>query len=136
MIIDQKSIDAFKPASVKKYYWPANLWGAMIIGAIIFSQLYSITWNNLHLPTVTCLRLNCNLLRRSLHTWSLSWRIWTWIWNDCSFKTVSFNQVNLHSHCIINAPEVELLDGVGVWVMDACVGGLTVAAVFTTQIQE
>ena len=37
----------------------------------------------------------------------------------------------MHSHCINNAPEVELLDGVGVWVMDACV-----AAILTTQIQE
>ena len=31
----------------------------------------------------------------------------------------------------INVPEVEQLDGVGVWVTATCAGGLTVAAILT-----
>ena len=42
----------------------------------------------------------------------------------------------MHSHCIIDVPEAEQLDGVGAWVTDACVGGLTVAAILTAQIHE
>ena len=65
-----------------------------------------------------------------------AWRTWSWIWNDCINIKVNFNEFIMHSHFIINVPEVEQLDEAGVWVTDACVGGLTVAAILTAQIHK
>ena len=94
--------------------------------------------NNLHLPAPTC--------RPTAYNWTAAcsegdcvldllsgWRTWSRI---CINITVNFIQSIMHSHCIINVPEVEQLDGAGVWVTDACVGGLTVAAILTAQIHK
>ena len=118
-----------------KYYWQENFMGCYDDSGW-WLQLQALPKNNLGLPAPTC--------RPTAYNWTAACSegdcvldlLWSKIWNDYINITVNFNQSIMHSHCIINVPEVEQLDGAGVWVTDACVGGLTVAAILTAQMHK
>ena len=139
-IIYLKGIDAFKPASVKKYRWQENVM-RWIINTVVNGFNYKALPKKQFALTCSCmqancLKPNCSLLRRSLCAWSPFWRTCSWDLKWLHYYSSKFSQSIMHSHCIINVPEVEQLDGVGVWVTDPCVGRLTVAAILTAQIHK
>ena len=117
------------------------LWGAMIIKTVVNGFNYkALTKNNLHLPAVTCRPTAYNSILSGLE-WACVLDLPSGelqVGSEGIITAVSFNQFSVHSYCIINLPEVQQLDGVGVWITesDVCVGGLTVAAILTAQIHK